>query len=836
MSISKSHTDKNLIEFLTLSIELGNNKTEYLKIYKDTIPDKLAYNFCLKHNLDFNSLKKLTNEIKNALIQSKKKEKLNNSFEKANKTTLENFSQIKNSNSMKNIHDNDLNSIKNDNNYENNKKKYNFKDISKNLKRPIIYQFKITIKNEQNPKIKNSNKIEKNEYYIGNKSNLMKEDIFCNENKGRIKTSYLSPTVSSRSKIKKKDKNKRQNLNKCKRTKTYSHENIKIINIINNNNVTNSVNNLIKNDNRNNNNNNINLNNEDKKDNKKEKELNIGEKLYLKSIKLKEISMEKAKNKINQKEKEEQEQCTFKPKINTVNIKSIKFNKNKNFNKEGEKSIKDKEKNINKKEKEINEKKEEKEKENIINKEKESKEEINNKAKYNTEGNLIKNRKEEKKEKNIKDKILKNKENKDINKRKENLNKENNSKGKKIIKRAKNNNSEHKNIKKEGENVSNCEKKNKIISKTYSHPSTSKENNKKIIKTLSENPEKSKETKLPIYEKLYTQKNNRKQLENIIYNKDELFKPKTNTYYKGLYNDKSFTQRQKIYKAKSTERKKKLDQYANPKYDLKTGQKLFQPKINKNFNSCRISNNTNLYLNARNGKLRREEFQRKLFNLEKKIHEFRANGMSDNLFENQIIKSFKKIFFILDKNQNGKISPFNYSTKELPESIKKIIYPILNEIDIKNKILNEEKFVYECKKLYKHLDYYKKKEIYNFADTDNKRNFYSISCYSYEDNIDKNDNKYSLYCLTNNDKSSYDNNISGSCHRLRSACSSKYDNKERLSGSSNYDINDYYINNNRYLHMNGRYSNYRTFYGNNFENRKRKYFDNLVIQRNQEEI
>ena len=57
-----------------------------------------------------------------------------------------------------------------------------------------------------------------------------------------------------------------------------------------------------------------------------------------------------------------------------------------------------------------------------------------------------------------------------------------------------------------------------------------------------------------------------------------------------------------------------------------------------------------------------------------------------------------------------------------------------------------------------------------------------------------------------------------------------------MSGSSNYDINDYYINNNRYLNMNGRYSNYMTFYGNNFENRKRKYFDNLVIQRNQEEI
>ena len=156
MNISRRNTDRNLIEFITLSIELCNNKTEFLKIYKDSIPDKLAYEFCLKHNLDFSSLKKLTNEIKKALNEAKKRQKINNSYDKINKTSLENISHLKNSSSMKDIYkDNKINENKNktDIKYEyNNNRKYNFKDISKNLKRPIIYQFKITIKNEKNPK------------------------------------------------------------------------------------------------------------------------------------------------------------------------------------------------------------------------------------------------------------------------------------------------------------------------------------------------------------------------------------------------------------------------------------------------------------------------------------------------------------------------------------------------------------------------------------------------------------------------------------------------------------------------------------------------------------
>ena len=156
---------------------------------------------------------------------------------------------------------------------------------------------------------KNIKKIEKNEHFIGNNSNLFKEYVNYNEKRGKLRTNYLSPTVSSSSKIKKNEEYKVGNdlyvnnasipvLRKRKRKKAYCHDNIKIIKIINNN---------------------INDNNN---------KLNLGERLYQKNIKLKEISKKKAKDKVNKDKKEEIDECTFKPRINKTNIKSIKLNKN----------------------------------------------------------------------------------------------------------------------------------------------------------------------------------------------------------------------------------------------------------------------------------------------------------------------------------------------------------------------------------------------------------------------------------------------------------------------------------------------------------------------------
>ena len=776
---NESNDKKDKEEIVTLSLELEDNHIEYLKIYKNSIPNKVAYNFCLEHNLNYDYLLKLTSKIKNALNESKKKkrnkQKKNNSYENINKIPpIENISPIKNFNSSKNIHNNirnnNKNLIKKEIKCVMSQQKYNFKDISKNVKRPIIYEFKITIKGgeqiQKKSKNKNLNKkttkIEKNEHFIGNNSNLFKEYANYNENKGKLRTNYLSPTVSSSSKIKKNEEYKGGNdlytsnvsipvFRKSKRKKTYSHDNIKIINIINNN---------------------INDNNN---------KINFGERLYQKNIKLKEISQKKAKDKVNKDKKEERDQCTFKPRINKINIKSIKLNKNE----KGSKNNND-----------------------------------NNNDKIRDKNKIKENGK----------KIIEEKEN-----------------GKKSINKSIDNirNKEIKSIK----NVIN-NNKNLINHKKESSTSITKNQKKSNHRVFSEKSQKVNENKMSRFEKLYSQKSTNKDLENRIYNKKELFRPKTNHNYKGVYNNASFSQRQKIYKAKSTERKKKLAQQAYPAFDPNTGQKFFHPTINKNHESHRVSKYSDLYLNALAGKTRKEEMQKRIYNKEKKDHEFRVSGNSDNIFTNQINKSLKKIFLSLDKNQNGKLSQFKYSTKELPNNIKKIINPLLVDIDLKNKILDEEKFIDECKNLYKKLNYYEKREIYNFSDIVNNNNnnnnnninnkFYSISCYSKE-TIEKNNNDYSNYCLTNNDDmNSYDTNIySSSFYRIKSDSSQK-DNKDKSSDIANSkfninNINEYYVNPN-YLNLNEKFINYKTFYGKSFEDKKRRCYDNLIIQRTHEQI
>ena len=62
--------NNNSNEIAILSIEIGNNQIKLLKIYNNSIPSKIAYDFCLEYNLDYDSLKKLTFEIKNLISES----------------------------------------------------------------------------------------------------------------------------------------------------------------------------------------------------------------------------------------------------------------------------------------------------------------------------------------------------------------------------------------------------------------------------------------------------------------------------------------------------------------------------------------------------------------------------------------------------------------------------------------------------------------------------------------------------------------------------------------------------------------------------------------------
>ena len=643
-----------------LSIEIGNNQMKYLKIYNNSIPSKIAYDFCLEYNLDYESLKKLTFEIKNLISESNKKPKLNKSYEKSNK--IDNFIQIRKNKSV-NISPIKVVKIKKE------IKKYNFKDIAKEIQKPLDYDFKLKTEDKEKLIYNQKYKEKINNVDINNNNKLIIE------NKKEINAHYLSQTESSKTKIKNKKLKEYKPFES--EGKNYKIDNIKLIN----------------------NNNNLEIENNKVKSDRNKYEINFGEKLYEKCMKMKKISNEKIKNEFDMEQKKLLSECTFKPKIHEINIKCFK--------------------NIN----------------------------INNNTKFI-----------------------------------------------KIEKKKIEENSQNKKI--ENETINHRKIKNNITTK-----------NKKIKKKIKS------ESQIPIFERLY----NCQKKEEEKSNNELLFKPKINNNYKKKLNKITFNERQKIYSAKSTERRKKLENQIYNKYDNKTGQKLFHPLINKNknFNKNRIRKYYSFSLDKKNIEIKKEKIKKEILTQIKKETIFKPNMKSDNIFENVIINSFKKIFNILDEKLKGKISLFNYSTKNLPINIKNILAPIFNQIDLKNKYFNEEKFINECKKLFKNLDYYSKREIYKFSEEEKENNekigLYSSS--SLKSRIETNNDilfkTLSKFSTSENNKENIEDNKT-----------------QIINDNIKFDINDYYING-KHSKIYERFYNNKTFY----REKTSKLYENLIMQR-----
>ena len=652
--------NNNANEIAILSIEIGNNQMKYLKIYNNSIPSKIAYDFCLEYNLDYESLKKLTFEIKNLISESNKKPKLNKSYEKSNK--IDNFIQIRKNKSV-NISPIKVVKIKKE------IKKYNFKDIAKEIQKPLDYDFKLKTEDKEKLIYNQKYKEKINNVDINNNNKLIIE------NKKEINAHYLSQTESSKTKIKNKKLKEYKPFES--EGKNYKIDNIKLIN----------------------NNNNLEIENNKVKSDRNKYEINFGEKLYEKCMKMKKISNEKIKNEFDMEQKKLLSECTFKPKIHEINIKCFK--------------------NIN----------------------------INNNTKFI-----------------------------------------------KIEKKKIEENSQNKKI--ENETINHRKIKNNITTK-----------NKKIKKKIKS------ESQIPIFERLY----NCQKKEEEKSNNELLFKPKINNNYKKKLNKITFYERQKIYSSKSTERRKKLENQIYNKYDNKTGQKLFHPSINKNknYNKNRIRKYYSFSLDKKNIEIKKEKIKKEILTQIKKETIFKPNMKSDNIFENVIINSFKKIFNILDEKLKGKISLFNYSTKNLPINIKNILAPIFNQIDLKNKYFNEEKFINECKKLFKNLDYYSKREIYKFSEEEKENNekigLYSSS--SLKSRIETNNDilfkTLSKFSTSENNKENIEDNKT-----------------QIINDNIKFDINDYYING-KHSKIYERFYNNKTFY----REKTSKLYENLIMQR-----
>ena len=104
-----------------IKINLDNGQSEYLKIYTNSNSDELAYNFCLKHKIDFSVVNKLIlkiNDIKDNKISTTSKEKAEISFNIRNSTMKKKENKNREINGLNNFfyNENNLTPINNINN------------------------------------------------------------------------------------------------------------------------------------------------------------------------------------------------------------------------------------------------------------------------------------------------------------------------------------------------------------------------------------------------------------------------------------------------------------------------------------------------------------------------------------------------------------------------------------------------------------------------------------------------------------------------------------------------------------------------------------------------
>ena len=235
------------------------------------------------------------------------------------------------------------------------------------------------------------------------------------------------------------------------------------------------------------------------------------------------------------------------------------------------------------------------------------------------------------------------------------------------------------------------------------------------------NKSKKKDKNLiPRYEQLYQ---NSKQLEtkreflsNSIYNKNK-YKPSINKVYNTEMINLPFDERQNAFNSRTNEKKKQMKSQIENNIDSVTGQKFFTPIINESSNSIKRNSNdifNNLYSDHKKQIIKKQQAEKENNDKFSPFETF-ANDQSNEIFTKQKINCFEKIFYILDKDQDGIITKFNVYTNGLPKNIQKILSPIIIELKEDNETLNKDEFSAACFKLYDTLGFLQKREIINYG-------------------------------------------------------------------------------------------------------------------------
>ena len=687
--INKNQENNLNNSIMILTIDIGNGICDKLRIHNLNNYEQETYDFCANNNLDFHTMREINNQIQKVINDNKifnsdselNNNKQNNNFQNNNQIEQKNIKKSNNNNSNKRkkipnkkiinrYNSNALSYIKRKNNKEFNKNNSygifnNNTRVSTNSSKgsSIIYNNKQ--KNNIISNVKNAfNAIKKNSTlntFNSNKSNnnlIIKNNIY-KEIKYTNNLEYSSNTNT----------NEKEKYNENKDYKNdNSEENIKIL---------------------------LSDLNEEKND------FNIYSKKRKESIEIlntEEINVDNIDNKIINKEE------------NDILLESNKENKQDNWN------------DINKDKDKDNASTKDIIKDNIKNRSKSERcsytgNPESSMRKINKEKNRCNSLKKEKNKYNFSfnDKYQKN--NKNIKKYEEYY--------EEIIKNYKKYKEEkHKDL---------IEKQEIEFKKICTfQPNINKNSNNKNSKDDNNEDNNKRSKSFSTFDKLYNDrirlKENKKKLKEEI-DKKFNFKPKINQ--KSLYKmgKISFNERLKLYSNRTKEKFNKIQQ------DLENKRKInecFKPKLNLNKNKellkerDEINNTNNKYEKYNKQYLYGQKYEQKRKYLTEKFFEEKFKSpeccqMTNNIFNQKKEKSFKKLFKLLDGDNDGQISYNCISIKQLPKNIQDILEPIFLELKIENEVLNENEFIFVCEKYYNTLKYDQKRKLILFDDEERKK-------------------------------------------------------------------------------------------------------------------
>ena len=703
---------------LTLAIELGDKKKQLLNIYLDSKPEQLSYDFCLQNNLDFDSMQNLTEEIRNAL--SNYKNDPNQDIKNKISEEVEQATSNKNNKGF------------DDNQSENNEE---IDQIGSEEHRNEELQNE---HDEQNENENENEKMEKNEEEKSENQKIPKSDEMSDENHGKMQNLSEKRENEDIQSGSKDNENKRDTMHEHEHENENDEEQKE--GNLNENENKNAENEEKHDDDNSNNDNNQNNENQNENENDENKKEDNEEEL---------AKEEEGDEMMDMNENEEREdnlpsylspticfqykqrqiaQPKQKPEFSDFDTTFKKKDKTKEFIEE-------------------------------LNEEVVNHLDINqNNQKYlpkdyydNPEGKNFGERlyqkelrlKEEAMEK-IRNKVEEENKKKDENltfsprindyniialqKRKQNNMKYNDEKRILYYKDYLKAKEEHTKYKISQE----CEKENTFMPK---------------INEKSQKMVENRNTQIPRYEQLYKKKLDLKKLEQKIYDDPNMFKPKINKNIKGLnkkmteYASLTFEERQKKFKEKVEEKRGKLIEKKNINIDVKTGKKFFKPTINKNKKLENERKNkpvfNELYSDSEKYKIKKEELEKKVLELDQFKREFKASVRSEEMYDKQKNIAFEKIFKRLDDDKDGKISKNDIDLYGISKRIVKIISPILDELKSGGGSLTSDEFIKKCEIIYKSLNYADKKELFIYSMGGAIKSVYDTEPYARRKKVDK---------------------------------------------------------------------------------------------------